>query len=293
MVTDKSIWLAELLYRKKYLKLDEIQKKWIESSLSDGKELHRRTIQETFKKIEKLFDVNVVCNHHTNEYYYEDLEAFQKNSLGIWLLKTLSVTNALQDCQHLRNKILLEEPAKGLEYLPSIIEAINSSMKLEIDYHSFKGTSYTTVFSTYCIKNFKRRWYILGFSERHGERRIFALDRILNINMTSISYVVPVDFDSEIYFKSCYGVTYSPELKLETIVFKAIPDQRPYFRTCPIHPSQIELSEGVFQIKVFVSFDLIEELLTYGASIEIIEPLSLRDRMRQRIEEMHEMYKKR
>lgn len=290
MVTDKALWLADFLYREKKATREQIEKAWEKSNISYGKRLGRRTFQETRNKVKRLFDINIDYNAKTHEYYFEDPEIFQENSIRNWLLKTLSVSNLLQRYRTMQERILLEEPAYGYFYLPDILEAMEISAKIELSYHPFNDNKYTTLFSPYCLKVFKQRWYVLGFSSRHQQIRTFSFDRIEDIALTEEAFSIPKDFNQHSYFNNCYGITYSPHLELEIIVFKVNSRQIPYFRTRPIHHSQTEIKEGIFQIKAYLSYELIQELLSYGSNIEVFSPTSVRIKIKEEAMKMIEMY---
>ena len=291
MITDKALWLADFLYRKKKATRPQIEQAWQQSNISYGKELNRRTFQETKNKVEHLFDVTVAYNPQSHEYSFDNPEIFQEDGIRSWLLKTLSVSAILQKYKNMQKRILLEEPATGYSYLPELLEAMETSLKVELTYHPFNGDCYKTLLSPYCLKAFKQRWYILGFSSHHQQIRTFALDRIEEIKETEESFSLPKEFDNRAYFQNCYGITYAPHLELHTIIFKAIPQQIPYLRTNPIHHSQQETEEGIFQFTAYFSYELMQELLSYGSRIEILSPASILNRIKEEVLKVVEMYK--
>lgn len=59
MITDKALWLADFLYRKKKATRAQVEQAWQKSNISYGKELNRRTFQETKNKVEHLFDTTI------------------------------------------------------------------------------------------------------------------------------------------------------------------------------------------------------------------------------------------
>ena len=65
-------------------------------------------------------------------------------------------------------------------------------------------------------------------------------------------------------------------------------------RSLPLHPSQkeIETSEDctVFEYHLQPTYDFIQELLLHGPDVEVIQPNSLRQTMKQRITEMAALY---
>ncbi|MBP3517004.1 MAG: WYL domain-containing protein [Parabacteroides sp.] len=284
------MWLAEFLYRKKRATRFQIEQEWSRSNISYGKPLNRRTFQETKNKVERLFDTTISYNAQTHEYYFEDAEIFKKNSVHNWLLKTLSVSTTLQKYKNQQERILLEEPATGYFYLSELLEAMDASEQIQLTYHPFDKKPYTTLFSAYCLKAFQQRWYVLGFSDYHQQIRTFALDRIMCIEQTTISYSIPADFNNQLYFKDCYGITYAPHLELHTITLEVSPSYSPYLRTSPIHHSQQEIKKDIFQFTAFFSIELLQKLLSYGQNIKVLSPLSIQQRIKEEAQNMINLY---
>ena len=85
------------------------------------------------------------------------------------------------------------------------------------------------------------------------------------------------------------------EEKVERIEINVYNNQAKYFRSLPLHSSQREIetsdSCSVFEYYLKPTYDFIQELLLHGSDVEVIHPNSLRQLMKQRIEEMAELYK--
>ena len=292
MITDKALWLADFLYRKKKATRAQVEQAWQKSNISYGKELNRRTFQETKNKVEHLFDTTIAYNAQTHEYYFENPDIFKEDSVRSWLLKTLSVSSILQTYKKMQSRILLEEPATGYFHLSELLNAMETSVKAKLTYHPFNKDSYTTLLSAYCLKVFKQRWYALGFSSYHQEVRTFALDRSESIELTGTPFSIPAEFNNKLYFQHCYGITYAPHLELHKITFKVNSKHIPYLRTNPIHHSQKETTEGIFHITAYFSIELMQELLSHGSNIEVIAPSSIRNKIREEAMKIIENYQK-
>ena len=72
---------------------------------------------------------------------------------------------------------------------------------------------------------------------------------------------------------------------------------RHYMASLPLHDSQRLIEDtgeySDFELTVAPTYDLVMKLLSFGAMIEVIEPITLRDTMRGWVSELHEMYKER
>ena len=121
----------------------------------------------------------------------------------------------------------------------------------------------------------------------------FGLDRISHLEISDLKFQVPIDFNPEYYFQHTVGITVTGSLP-EMVRFKASTLAAKYIETDPIHASQIKLKEGKkrvsFELSVMVTEELIRLFLSYGSSVEILEPESLREEMKRRIDNMYEIY---
>lgn len=65
-------------------------------------------------------------------------------------------------------------------------------------------------------------------------------------------------------------------------------------RSLPLHPSQTELyaceDYADFELTLRPTYDFVMELLSYGAMIEVMNPLSLRQTMHEWIKDSNELY---
>lgn len=79
------------------------------------------------------------------------------------------------------------------------------------------------------------------------------------------------------------------------VVLCAYGQQAKYFRTLPFHYSPCEICTadeyGDFEYTLYITTDLIMELLSKGGRIEVIEPESLRAEMKTNLNRMFNRYK--
>lgn len=127
--------------------------------------------------------------------------------------------------------------------------------------------------------------YVIGHDHRSQEIRTFAVDRILAIEATKHSFDIAKDFDFDAYTASSFGVVAEPALPVR-ITFSA--DWAPYVREREWHASQStrELPEGGVELSMQVggSQELASWVLSFGGSAEVLEPATLRDEVKRRLE---------
>lgn len=294
---DKYIWLVDTIYRAGKITFEEINERWLRSRLSEGEDIPLRTFHNWRIAIEQVFDININCNRKGGYYYYiENADDMQKGGVRNWLLNTFAVNNLINESHHLKRRILFEEIPSGRKYLTSVIEAMRDGLEIELYYQSYwyeEPSTYTL--QPYCIKVFKQRWYVIGFCKERNNIRTFSLDRIQQLTTLDAKFVYPKDFDSEAYFADYFGIMIENK-KLETIRIKVYGMHVQYIRALPLHRSQCEIETtvdySIFEYRMKPTLDFRQELLSRGADVEVLAPLTFREEMIQSVEKMSSLYNK-
>ena len=112
-----------------------------------------------------------------------------------------------------------------------------------------------------------------------------ALDRIVDFHpCPEIAYKENPDFGED-YFDDVVGVTKHARLKKERVVILANNSQASYILTKPIHSSQRIVAKNkedgsmTFELEVVVNWELVSQLLGFGAGIKILAPVSLANQL--------------
>ncbi len=294
---DKYIWLVDTIYRAGKITFEEINERWLRSRLSEGEDIPLRTFHNWRIAIEQVFDININCNRKGGYYYYiENADDMQKGGIRNWLLNTFAVNNLINESHHLKRRILFEEIPSGRKYLTPVIEAMRDGLELELYYQSYwyeEPSTYTL--QPYCIKVFKQRWYVIGFCKERNSIRTFSLDRIQQLITLDTKFVYPKEFAPEAYFTDYFGIMIENK-KLETIRIKVYGMHVQYIRALPLHRSQCEIETtvdySIFEYRMKPTLDFRQELLSRGADVEVLAPLTFREEMIQSVEKMSSLYNK-
>ena len=96
----------------------------------------------------------------------------------------------------------------------AIVAAIDTAIRehriLKITYHSqWRGDEYTTEIHPYGLVFWLADLYLVAFSTRAEDIRVFKITRILQAELTSKTFARPEDFDLEDHFSSSLSVTRS------------------------------------------------------------------------------------
>ena len=191
---------------------------------------------------------------------------------------------------------MVEEIPSGRDHLTTILEAMKDNRIVTITYRPFKKLhGYTFPIEPYCVRLFENRWYVLAHNIRYDDIRLYGLDRMENVEVTSETFKLPKDFNAEEYFSTAYGIVVGTGEKPEKIIIRANEDHKHYLKSLPLHHSQ-RLIEDVgeyadFELFLAPTYDFVMKLLQVGSMIEVIEPAHLRRTMKGWISDMCQLYK--
>ena len=290
------VWLLETIHRAGKITFEEINARWLRSELSGGETLSLRTFHHHRDAIEELFDINIECIKRGGYcYYIEDTEELEKGCVRKWLLNSFAVDNLIVESRKLKSRILLEEVPSGKRYLIPLIEAMRDGMIVEVDYQSFRQQVPANFeIAPYCLKLFRQRWYVVARSPHYNRVMIYSLDRILDLEVSEKTFYYPEEFNPQSYFDACFGIVADDDIGIETVQLKVYAPQDKYFDALPLHHSQrtVEVTEGhtVYEYRIRPTYDFVQELLSHGADVEVLQPSLLRSRLGDIAKEMVALY---
>ena len=241
--------------------------------------ISQRTFQRDISEIRTLWNYDIQNNKSTG--YYFIVEDEEQNNENTHLLDSFNLFNALSLTNNYSDYIQFESRTpKGTEHIYGLLHSIKNKFITEIQYHKFyESKAETVIVNPYLIKQFKGRWYLLCLKTEINEIRTYALDRILSLDIKKKKFAVSKDLDLVNYFKNCFGIITPDNTMPEKIVFSFNNEQANYIKNYPLHESQRIIKgssdKTTFEISVYVTYDLIMELLSYGEEIEIVSPKSL------------------
>lgn len=242
-----------------------------------------------------MFDIDINCDRHDgNCYYIANGGDIESNAMRRWLLGTFSVESLTREAKHLKGRILFEDIPSGQHFLTQIIEAMRDSVTLIITYHTFSDVQSTFELEPYCVKVYARRWYLLARSVTDFRLRIYALDRMEELQTTEHKFTISPEFEAREFFWNSYGVIADGDIDAQRVRIRVDSFQSNYLRTLPLHRSQQETERteeySIFEYYLRPTFDFRQTLLGYGAKLEVLAPQSLREQMRDIAHSMSELY---
>ncbi len=256
-------------------------------------------------------------------YYYEDptfsLYKVQLSShvirdltQAIFLLKQITqndqIANIKQSIEILQSELMIriDEEKKSIVFIDKstnelghfwiseLYNYISAKKCIRINYIPFGKDEMEIFFSPYLLHEFNNRWFVTGWD--HEEKRVIhlGLDRINAIAVSLQPYFINEQFNYDDYRRHLYGVTIYQDSQPVDITFKANWKQAFYISTKPIHISQKVIESNsdftIFRIHVFLNHEIMHHFLSFGSTIEVLEPLELRAQIQDEIKQMAENY---
>ena len=286
------IWIINMLRAYRKLSFEELNQKWQDDQVADGNPLQRSSFNRHRDAILDMFGIIIDCDKKTYKYYISNKDVLCDDSIERWLFSTLTVHGMLADSAAVKERLVLENAPAGEQYLDIIIRAIRTNRCLHIGYKKFQAEGYEKVVCPYALKLFRQRWYLLALNDE-GQMRIYALDRMTMAELTDDAFEMPEGFSSQAYFSEYFGVL-TNDTPMAHVIVRAHKWMPNYLRTLPLHHSQRELTSTPdytdFSFDIRPTSDFLGELLRHSEGIEVLEPLDLREKMRQMIVETLKRY---
>ncbi len=281
---------------------------------------------KTFYNGEKDKNVSKYCLRYTNpsfSIFKKELSDDEKYLLreALSLLGQFDGLPNLDGMDSLRTGLAVKEaekqivsftknPIEDTNIFGLLFTAIANKQVLEIEYFTFSApnSKYTCRLHPYLLKEYNRRWYLIGAACDDQKILCFALDRISSVNMLGTSDYV--EYEGDIYerFEDIIGVTLYENEPLHHIVFWVSPHSVDYVDTKPIHESQRnykgekeeefrkqypQLNGGAFfSIDCKKNYELIRELCSFGKDLIVLSPDAIRGDICKRIQDMSEAYQR-
>lgn len=105
---------------------------------------------------------------------------------------------------------------------------------------------------------------------------------------------MPEGLDAKAWFQSLYGVRKYDDIKPQQVILKVYGKQVRYFHSLPLHSSQeeIETHKGysVFAYNLAPDYDFKQDILSFGDTIEVLEPLLLRSSIAETVKLLNTKY---
>lgn len=186
---------------------------------------------------------------------------------------------------------------KGIELITPIYNAILYHQAIKLSYKSFKrNEKQSFLIHPYFLKQFNNRWFVFGLNDISNRLINLALDRIIKIEDAKTKYKPNETINFSEYFEDVVGVSVNQQHPVQKIVIEVNNELLPYIETKPLHGSQKikerNISQTIITLDLIPNYEFEALILSYGEGLEILEPISLREKIAERIKELYKQYKK-
>jgi predicted DNA-binding transcriptional regulator YafY len=283
------------------------------------------SLEKDFGKMRELFNAPILYNRVHNGYHYteegfsikefplteEEIEALDFSTAVLQVLKQTPIFKRFEGAVekvisgYRAGKILGKEDAdiiqvespvsdSGSQFIDPIYQAILQSQPLLIRYQSFVNEASEHRLSPYLLKEYRNRWYVVGFSEQKSNTIVLALDRILEIKNSKSKWHTDENFHPQEYFKYSFGITQLQDAKPELVELSLTPLQAKYVLSQPLHTSQQVISTTDTEVRITLHVYLTPELrmtiLGLGSGVKVLNPEKLVKQISEEINEMKKLY---
>ncbi len=177
----------------------------------------------------------------------------------------------------------------GEEWFDQIVKAVRSEKSLFLQYRPFDSPDpYWADISPYLLKEYNRRWFLVGYRHDPARMEVMGLERILNILPGKKPFFQLPGFSGALHFKHVIGTTVPHGKSPEQVYIRVKGVQAKYLETKPLHPSQqvLERTEEWtdFALELVPNYELESQLLALGERVVVLAPASLRERIQERLQ---------
>lgn len=234
-----------------------------------------RTFIRDLNEIRVLFKIDIRYDFSKGVYYMAD---DGQSDLNNRMLESVDTINAMKMVTDLTRYMFFEKrEAHGTHHFYGLLYAIRNRVVISLVHQKYESEEPgERPVEPYALKESKGRWYLLAKDRNDRRIKTFGLDRILDFHTTPGRFDYPPDLDVSEMFRYCFGVINPGNASPEEIILSFLPEQGKYIKSYPIHESQTILEDNERELRIrltlFITHDLVMEILSYGMSVKVLSP---------------------
>lgn len=241
-----------------------------------------RTLQRDIKEISRLFNFSIHNKKKgDNRYYIESRPVNETDEYNIKLLESFQISSVMNMHPDFSDFIFFESrKPSGLHHFYDLFFAIRNRRITNFDHYSYATKALTSrKVHPLALKESKTRWYLIAVDTKDQQLKSFGLDRIHYLEIGNARFREKYCYNFKEHFKHSFGVLNVTHHPPQKIVIKCSKEQGEYIKSLPLHPSQKSIKETPDKtyLEFFLqpTYDFIQEILSYGDKITVVEPRSL------------------
>lgn len=257
--------------------------------------ISQRTFQRDIKEIYSLLGYDIQSEKTGSKRYFiaDRPEAKQHTQR---LLESFQIMNAIKNAQDFEGAVLLEtRKPNGLDHFHGLLYAINEKRIITFEYVKFEDDIVTNrTVHPLALKESQGRWYLVAMEIKSNQLKVFGLDRMNALDIHKTVYKNTTDFNLEAHFKPAFGINTENNTEPTKIQLKLAYTQGQYIKSFPLHESQIIIAENnkevVIGLSIYITWDFIKELLSWGPDLEVISPVTLKTQLKSILKKTLKQY---
>ncbi|NLU39763.1 MAG: WYL domain-containing protein [Bacteroidales bacterium] len=245
--------------------------------------ISKRTFIRDLEEIRSLYNIDIQYNFSKRAYEIDSEQSEVKDRI----LEAFDIFNTLNIGESLAGFIHFEKrKPQGTENLYGLLHAIKNKLQITFSYLKYWEEEIAIRHTEpLALKEFRNRWYLLAKDLKDSKVKSFALDRLNNLEISKKKFTKPTDFDVNELYKNCFGIIGPEEgQSVQDVLLSFTPFQGKYIKSLPLHESQEILKDNeqelLVKLKLYVTFDFVQELLSLGSNLKVISPDSLIEEMK-------------
>ena len=186
---------------------------------------------------------------------------------------------------------------KGAEHLTLLWEALRAQRVISFEYGAFDNTETakeTRTIEPGLLFEYKNRFYLDAWDLGKNQIRTFGLDRMSDVALTNKNIGETRHDLYQNLRQHVIGVNCPPNSLPQTVLLRLTTLQAKYLHSLPLHHSQRQLTATAthvdFELFVIINIELEIEILGMGEAVEVLGPVSLREKIAERVLEMQKRY---
>ncbi len=211
------------------------------------------------------------------------------------MLSTDATAEFLPRLSEMLLAIPVRRPGKtDWEVMDSVWLALEDQWVLEMQYQSLQATRPRRYrVHPYAVVIYRGAWYLVAYSEHHGQKRHFKLDRIASARCTEEKFRRDPRFDVRAHLAHSFGILQS-QGKPQKVVVRFSPRVARYVQETRWHDSQTNrpLKDGSLEVtfRLADTEELKRWLLSFGQHARVLHPRSLCQEMQRELRAMLAQY---
>lgn len=190
---------------------------------------------------------------------------------------------------------LIEIAARDIDdrIFNALVQALQNQQQIQIHFWSRATDQQTTrMISPQQLVRYRDRWLLDAWCHQKHAIRSFSLDGIKQVELLDQPAKQMAPQQIAEHFETSYGIFSGQADKLAKLVFSAYIAR--WIQNETWHPKQQTqwLDDGRYQMILPYKHDieLMQDILKYGAQVEVIEPQELRNKLKQELEKTLKQY---